>query len=520
MAEYNSVPLGQAGTGSAFVLGESRAANQFVADQAKAQQMAYQAQLAKQQQAQKDAALYQKNLLKLKGGTLWQDDINRLAQQDLNEGTKLMSQGINPSSINWNDPKSVELGQAFNLKRQDILAKNDQRLGLQAHAQKTIDQIAKNPELYEPEDVKAFNEWTGGTLENAINTPPPVVRTKFDPNKELVPLYDPITFQTSKVIGNTKVQENKVLDEPTRENIETLIGQNQRANRWIERQTGLTPTIAKTIITDLPKEQKRLMDEYKGNPKKREELAKAYGITGTSAELDALINQQAQENVQKKLAYNSLIDQQLNLAKAKANEFVKTNPDYTLENQNDKRVARNQRNIRFNERGNTTADDDVLYRQQLIEDMLGGVEGSGEKLNAIVKATSGYNNKGLNYSFKGDILDINVPERVIETEDADGKVKEKIIPPRTIRIDKSNPVASRTALNTALNEITSEKINESKYQTGEASGKIKNSTVTKKVGGEKSKSMVTMVMPNGSTGQVPSDKVGAFLKKYPKAKKK
>jgi len=30
--------------------------------------------------------------------------------------------------------------------------------------------------------------------------------------------------------------------------------------------------------------------------------------------------------------------------------------------------------------------------------------------------------------------------------------------------------------------------------------------------------MVTMIMQDGSSGQIPSDKVGEFLKKYPKAK--
>lgn len=331
MAVYNSVPLGQSGTGAAFTLGESKAANQFISDQSKAQQLAYAQRVADQERVQNDAKLFQQNALKLKGGLLWQDDINKLSQEHINEGIGLMQNKINPFNIDYNNPDAVKKGSDYQIKRQGVIAKNDARNVLQTSALKTIDAIQKEPELYEPEDIKSYNQWLALPLDKAIETPPPPVRTKFNPLKELVPKLDAVTLQTSKVVGNTRFDEKKMLVEPTRQNVETLIGSDERAKRWIKQSTGLTPSEGANIPSTFAEARKDLMKQYDGNPSLRESIAKQYGITAKGPELDALLNQEAQSNVAKKLAYNSVIDQYTQVAKAKADEFIKTNPDYTYE---------------------------------------------------------------------------------------------------------------------------------------------------------------------------------------------
>lgn len=394
MAEYNTVPLGQAGTGNAVVLGDSQAANNFVNDQARNQALAYQMALAKQQQAQKDAALFAKNQLKLKGGTLWQEDISKLAQQDLNEGVQLMQQGINPSAIDWNNPAAVEKAQAFNLKRQDILAKSQARDQLQTHALKTIDTISKNPELYEPEDIKAFNEWVASPLDTALNTPPPPVRERFNIDKDLVAKLDPVTFQTSKVVGNTKIQENKMLAEPTKANIETLINDDEKGKRWVKSETGLTSSEAKQIPSTFEGVKEKLVKEYKGNPHLREQIASQYGITGNSMELDDLFNQQAQQMLGQKQKYDNLINKYTEVARAKANEFVKTNPDYTVANQ----ARANRNEARADERLRMARSRFSLFLQgkkeddnynKLIDDVAAANPNAIKELNDIIQEYGG-----------------------------------------------------------------------------------------------------------------------------------
>lgn len=484
IGDNNTVPLGQAGTGGAFILGDSQSANQFVANQARNQAIAYQNELAKQKEAMANAKLYQDNQLKLKGGLLWQNDINALAQQDLNQGSQLMASGINPYRLNYNDPTQVQKGTEFLMNREAIKAKNDQRLGLIQEAQKVQSNISENPDMYEPEDILRFNQWQSGSLDDAINNPIPQVRPKFQPNKDLVPLLDPITFQTSKVVGNTKIAENKVLEEPTKTNIEALIGGNEAGNRWIKRETGLTPSEAKNIPSTFEANKKDLLKQYKGDPSLRESLAKQYGITGEGQALDDLLNQQAQQNTLAKQKYNSVIDQYLNVAKGKANEFLKTNPDFTIRNHQmaeDRLNLARQKEARIASGG---ADNAAIYRQNQIDDIwsernsASGAGNAVERLRAVVEANPLF--KGANTSTMirdtGRWINISVPERRVAytTTDPEGNeiLRYRKQDAYKVTIDKSNP-DDKLKLNKVYDALTGEKISDSKLQTGNAGGKIK-----------------------------------------------
>lgn len=175
-------------------------------------------------------------------------------------------------------------------------------------------------------------------------------------------------------------------------------------------------------------------------------------------------------------------------------------------------------------------DDAALYRQKTIDDMIGGVDGSGERVKAVLSATGNYTDAELNKMIgapKGSkFIEFRIPKKTITTNnglpasDEDFKETIKVIPAKTVLINKKEP-NSKLKLNQLLNDLTGEKISESKVQTGEPSGKLKGQVFTEK--GDKpksnSKSTVTMILPNGHSGQIPSDKVEAFLKKYPKAKR-
>ena len=204
------------------------------------------------------------------------------------------------------------------------------------------------------------------------------------------------------------------------------------------------------------------------------------------------------------------------------NQFVR---DYKEDNWMEK--ANYMAALRDKKNGN--AEPEVLYRQKAINDMLSGTQGSGELLKGIVASTPGYDPKKVANMIgtKGNFIEIRVPERTISksgVRSADGKIKatasDIITPGYNVLIDKRSPDA-KTKLNKVISDVTGEKISESKFQTGQASGKIKDvvQTPLTKTSQQKQTGMVTMVLPNGQTGQIAADKVGAFLKKYPKAKK-
>lgn len=487
MAEdYNSVPLGQAGTGAAFVLGQSQAANQFVQDQARNQQIAYQNALAQQKAAAQKAALWQQNALKVEGGLYWKPEFDKMYQNHIDEGIKLRQEGINPWSYNPNDPSQANKASDYLLKEAQILSDTKNRKATETELAKRFQAFQTNPGKYEQEDIETLNNFINIPYSQAKDMPIPNLREAFNVDRDLVAKLNPVTFQKSNVVGNTKVDEKRMLVEPTKRNIEALIGDSDSGKRWIKRQTGLTTSEANNIPNTFEDNKKDLLKQYKGDPQLREQLAAQYGIIGEGQELDDLINQQALQRTQQKQAYNSVINQYTELARAKANEFLKTNPDYTLSRE--ARAARNEgradRRLAMAEArlaGGDKEDDGVLYRQKTINDMLGNVEGSGERLKSILSATGNYNDKELDEMIgapKGsNFIEFRIPEKTIKYTNANGNEVGKVLPKRTVIIDKRKD-DSKLKLNQLLNDLTGEKISESKVQTGQPSGKIKSSVFT------------------------------------------
>ena len=115
-----------------------------------------------------------------------------------------------------------------------------------------------------------------------------------------------------------------------------------------------------------------------------------------------------------------------------------------------------------------------LYRKQWIDSMVKGEPGSGEYLKSIVAAQGEYT-EPLKIRKVGDVIKIGVPQKTVMSFDVDGKPKAKVIPGRVVDVNTKDP-ADKSKLNNLLNELTKEKISESKFQTGNASGKIKTTT--------------------------------------------
>ncbi len=484
--DYNSVPLGQAGTGSAFILGNSQAANQFVANQARNQQIAYQNELAKQKLAAEQAALWDKNALKVAGGLYWKPEFDQRSQEHIQRGIQLRQQGINPYAIDYSNPEKAQLAQDYLLERQAILRDDANRKALETEIGKRFQAIQANPSKYDPEYIQQINKIVETPYSQVANQPLPTPMEAFNVDRDLVAKLDPVTFQTSKVVGNTKMDERKMLEEPTKRNIETLIADTETGKRWIKRQTGLTPSEARDVPNTFEENKKDLLKRYKGDPQLREQLAAQYGITGEGQELDDLLNVQAQQRVQAKQAYNSVINQYTELARGKANEFLKTNPDYSLRNQQrqDERLAlARQRNARAeaNAGGGSKPSDDVLYRQQTVKDMLNNKPGSGERLKSVLKGTGNYTDSELDSMIgapKGSsYIEFRIPNKTITSVDETGKTSIKVRPAYEVLINKNDP-NSEIQLNQLLSDLTGERVSEGKYQTGNASTKITNGVST------------------------------------------
>ncbi len=132
------------------------------------------------------------------------------------------------------------------------------------------------------------------------------------------------------------------------------------------------------------------------------------------------------------------------------------------------------------------SDDDVISydRQDWVRGMLNKQPETGERLKAVAKG-KGYD-KDLNIQWQGDKLVIAVPAKTTEkrvTKDGgEESITETKIPAKVVTIDTTDPNAE-SQLNALVSEVTGDKISETKFKTGNASGKIKSTvpkTTTKK----------------------------------------
>lgn len=479
MAEVNTVPLGQAGTGAAFVLQPSQAAQQLQQTLEYNQQIAQREQLLKQQQAQQLANSWKTNQLKVDGGLYWQPEFNKRYQDHLQKGIQLRQMGVDPFNYNPSDPTQAKIAENYLLERQQILQDTQNRKALEENVQKQFGLLKGNPNNFYASDIQALNDYVSKPFSEASQAQVPTLTERFNPNTVLSKVT-PAQVGSEVVVGNKRIKSVKALPEETRTAIVSAYKNDPASERWVNEMTG---GVGFTIdeLERVPKSLDRIKAEvernYKGNPQLRTELAKQ-GITPNSDAYKQYVDQQTQRLYTAKSAWDNQITSDLNqiLPQVKAMESVL--PDYTEEDQAmaRRRLAlaeeNNKRDRERFEKGDI--DSETLYRREWVRDMLNGVEGSGEKLKGVVGGMEGYEGEPIINTSDPKVIKIEVPER-ITTKVVDGKPKSEAIPKRTFSVNK-NDANAESKLNSFLNQVTGEVVNESKFRSGNASGKIKTTT--------------------------------------------
>lgn len=110
----NTVPLGQVGTGAAYVLGPNMALQQWMgAVQQDNQQRQVERRDAKRQQQANFRDFNQRMAQFQPSSSMYRDDVNELLSQHMQKGAALMAQGKNPYNPNYNDPEAIRESQEF-----------------------------------------------------------------------------------------------------------------------------------------------------------------------------------------------------------------------------------------------------------------------------------------------------------------------------------------------------------------------------------------------------------------------
>lgn len=483
----NTVPLGRSGTGSAFVLGESQAANNLLNTLQYNQQIAQQQERLKAQQAQQLAANWQKNQLKVDGGLYWQPEFNKRYQSHLEKGIQLRQMGIDPFNYNANDPNQTAIAQDYLLERQGILSDVDTRKALEANVGKQFGLVKGNPSKYYASDIENLNKYVETPFAEAIKTAPPTLTERFDPNT-LLKTITPAQVGSEIVINNKRIKSVKALPQETRSAIVSAYTNSPATERWVDELTGrqgFTIPVLERIPNTKEAIEKDLKAQYDGNPDLRTQLA-TQGIVGKDSEaFKKYVNSETDRLYSAKSKWNNQIQSDLNQVLPKVKEMESILPDYSAEDQamqRERLALARQANARAaanasGGRGNT--DDAVLDRQAWIDEMLTGVPNSGERLKAVMQGR-GYDDD-LRINLDGNKINLVIPPKTTEkvSTKADGETSTTIntIPGKTVTIDKTAQGA-KYKFNEILNELTGENIKVSKFATGEPSGKRKGDVVS------------------------------------------
>jgi len=482
--DYNSVPLGQAGTGSSFVLGRSTAADKLVDTLDYNRKVEQQNALLRQQQAQQLAQSWKQNALKVEGGLYWKPEFDKRYQGHLEKGIQLRQMGIDPFNYNANNPQESAIAENYLLERQGILSDTANRKSTEAEIKKSFDMVRKDPTKYYASDVANLNKFIETPYADAMNMPIPTLEERFNPNTVLAKV-SPAQIGSELVVGNKRIKSVKALPDETRSAIVSGYSNDPSTSRWVNELTGnqgFTISALEAIPNTQEAIKKSVEASYNGNPQLRTELA-TKGITPNSDKYKEYVNGETKRLYDAKSKWNNQIQSDLNQVLPKVKGMSSILPDYTNRNQEraDERLSNERERLRLAQTKKSGEDEGVLYRQKTVNDMLNGVEGSGERFKAIVGAMPGYDKQEVDNMIgsKGNFLEIRVPAKTVESADAEGKVRMKVIPEYKVTIDKRSP-EGKLKLNRLLSDITGENISESKFQTGNAGGKVKGAVQTER----------------------------------------
>lgn len=358
----NTVPLGEAGTGAAYLLPQSQAINQAYnyidqqqADKEKANQL-------KIQQAKALADAWKDNQLKIKGGTLFQPEINARAQKIMAQGLALQKAGVNPNLIS-NDPNTQKMVDDYQSQKASLLSDTEARDQIVKQAGDNEKLIQAQPAgYYDPQSVQAYHDYISGKVPlsqitgNGLQMPE--LKKAFDLN----PLIDKIPGVPIETTGTnpvTGVKTRLVLpnEQAHMALANSLVANTPEVQADIANKAGM-PYNSIGTETDPNVLAKQLDDHYRSLPNIPSLAAqgvKTFGQYGTqnsagvpdqstnpndpsNAQYSNLIGQQAQQMARAAKVKSDYISNIKNTLDNKVHQTDDKSWDFAYQNEQDRRA--------------------------------------------------------------------------------------------------------------------------------------------------------------------------------------
>lgn len=471
---YSQVFQGQPDTGAAFILSGNKGADIFNQNIAQMEQQRRLAELQRQKALQAQGTANSSFLSKVNPKDYWQpheQEISQDYQNFLKNAAAKSAQGINIQA----DPEIRTAQMALENKARVSGELYKQSIALQK-------EIQDNPGRYSEESIQKAMSYFDPTKPLSQFTAEGAKAPLLQPKYTLTGMLKGIKGTSTERDGNGRV----IKEADRSKNVQMVLGlQDTPDFKFLVKEAGGNPEVPAFPIkqngkTLFPTNDEALLPEVDKLVKEiRPSEYGDFGLMSTTPEearqeLLAVMKQQNQ-------AYGTVVSKAadqldagvdtINRRDASADASARGWAALNLATRREQRLAA----------GESKGDETATYRQQLVNDMIDGVDGSGEIVKAAVKG---------NPAYKGDlridylknnpaILVFKIPDKKIVTT-VDGETRTKTIPGRTVRIDKSN-ANDKITLNKIISELTDEDINLSQFMTEGGKKKVKDGKGASKV---------------------------------------
>ncbi len=334
MAEYtNSVPLGQSGTGSAFVLGRSQAADRLLQTIDYNNQVKQINAVKAQKELEQRQAELARSQIKFQAGNYWDNDLKKKYQEDFNTGVSMYQKGFSPERYDPNNQEQVKTVEDFKLNRAQLESDMALRTKAETDLKKQFLEYKQNPELYYESDYQKLLDAPNRSFDEIKKYGVPVLEKKINP-LEAIKGVEASQREDGYTVGNKKYNTVTGLREGTRKSIVMTLKNTPGAEKYINDVTGnlgYSINNLESLPNTLEEIKEQIIKDYDGTPPLREALA------GTDTEYGSITSK-------KDPNFTSMVEKVANKAYAAKQEyegFIKGLTNLKLAGVKEKKVVSN-----------------------------------------------------------------------------------------------------------------------------------------------------------------------------------
>lgn len=471
---YSQVFQGQPDTGAAFILSGNKGADVFAQNIAQMEQSKRLAELQRQKTLQAQSTANSTFLSKVNPKDYWQPheaEINTEYQDFLKKAAAKSAQGINIQT----DPE---------IRSQQMTLENKAKVSGELYNQSIALQkeIQDNPGKYSEESIQKAMSYFDPKKPLSQFTAEGAKAPLLEPKYTLSGMLKGLKGTSTERDGNGRV----VKEADRSKNVQMVLGlQDTPDFKYLVKEAGGNPAIPAFPIkqngkTLFPTTDEALLPEVQRLIKEiRPSEYADFGLMATTPEeagpeLLAIMKQQNQ-------AYGKVVSTAADQLDAGVNTSNKRDASADASARGWAALSLAQKREQRLALGENKANETATYRQQLINDMIDGVDGSGEIVKAAVKGNPAYKGElRIDYlKNQPEILVLKIPDKNIVTT-VDGETRTKTIPGRTVRIDKTK-ANDKITLNKIISELTDEEVNLSQFMTEGGKKKVKDGKGATKV---------------------------------------